>query len=48
MSLMIYSQMSWISDAEYEPSGNSNSSFHVEVDILKLLFLYDFFILLHV
>ena len=32
-----------MSDTEYDPSGNSNSSFHVGADILNLLFLYDFF-----
>ena len=32
-----------MSDTEYDPSGNSNSSFDVVVDILNLLFLYDFF-----
>ena len=30
-------------DIEYDPSGNSNSSFHVRADILDLLFLYEFF-----
>ena len=43
--LIIYS---WISDTEYDPSGNSNSSFHVEADILNTLFLYDFFIFPHI
>ena len=38
----------WISDAEYDPSGNSNSSIHFGVDILHLLFLYDFFVFFHV
>ena len=40
--LMIYSKLSWISDIEHDPSGNSNLSFHVGTDILNLLFLYDF------
>ena len=40
---MIYSNWSSISDSEYDPSGNSNSSFHVGADILNL-FLYDFYI----
>ena len=31
-----------ISDTEYDPSGNSNLSFHVGADILNL-FLYEFF-----
>ena len=32
-----------MSDTEYGPLGNSNSSFHVGADILNLLFLYGFF-----
>ena len=43
VSFKIYSKQSLISD----PSGNSNSSFHVGVDIVNLLFLYDFFIFFH-
>ena len=39
--LMVYSEKYWISDPEYEPSGNSNLSFHVGVNILNLLFSYD-------
>ena len=31
-----YSKYSGISDTEYDPSGNSNSSFHVGADILTL------------
>ena len=31
-----------MSEIEYDPSGNSNSSFHVRADILNLLFLNDF------
>ena len=27
---------------EYDPPGNSNSTFHIGADILNLLFLYDF------
>ena len=27
-------------DSEYDPSGNSNLSFHIGADILNLLFLY--------
>ena len=27
-------------EIEYDPSGNSNSSFHVGAEILKLLLLY--------
>ena len=34
---------SWISDVEYDLSGNSTLSFHVGADILHLLLLYDFF-----
>ena len=43
-----YSKQSWIPDADYDPSGNPNSSFHIGADVLNLLFLYDFFIFLHV
>ena len=43
----MYSKQSLISDAEYDQSGNSNSSFHVGADILNLLFLYDFLIFFH-
>ena len=32
-----------IFDAEYEPSGNSNLSFHVGADILNLLLFYELF-----
>ena len=39
--------MIW-NDIEYDPSGNSNSSFHFRADILNLLFLYDFLIFFHV
>ena len=31
-----------MSDTEYGPSGNSNSSFHVGADILNLLFCTTF------
>ena len=34
--------ISWISDTKYDPLGNSNLSFHVLVDVLNLLFLYNF------
>ena len=37
-----------MSDREYDPSSNSNFSFHVRADNLNSLFLYDFFIFLHV
>ena len=37
----------WICDVKSDPSGNSNLSFHVGVDILNLLFLYKFFISFH-
>ena len=43
MFFNIDSKYSWISDIEYDPLGNSSSSFHVVDDILNLLFLYDFF-----
>ena len=38
--LIIYSKYSWISDTEYEPSGNWNSSFQVGADTLILAFLW--------
>ena len=44
----IYSKKSWISDIEVDPSGNSNSAFHVGADVLNLLFLYDFYVFFHV
>ena len=40
----IQSKYSEISNTEHDPSGHSNSSFHVGADILNLLFLHDFFI----
>ena len=33
-----------MSDTEYDPSGNSDSSFHVGADILNSLSLFDFYI----
>ena len=36
-----------MSDVEYHPSGNSDSSFQVGADILNLL-LYEFFMFFHV
>ena len=39
--LKIYSKYSLISDIEYDPSGNSNSSLHAEGDILNLLLFYE-------
>ena len=43
--LMIYSKESWLSDAEYDPSDNSNSSFHVWAYIINLIiFVWHFFI----
>ena len=42
----IYSEWSWISDIEYDPSGNSKSLFHVGIDIeiyySYMTFLYFF------
>ena len=32
----------WISDAEYDPVGNSNFSLHIDPDILSLMLLFDF------
>ena len=46
--LMNNEQSFCISNIEYDPLGNSNSSFDILTDILNLLFLYDFFILFHV
>ena len=46
--LITYSKQSWIPDTEYDPSDNSNLFFYVEVHVLNLLFLYDFFIFFHV
>ena len=37
-----------IYDIEYDPSCNSNSSFHVRADILNLLFLYGLFTFFHI
>ena len=37
-----------MSDTENDPSGNSDSSFHVAAGISNLLLLYDFFIFLYV
>ena len=37
---------SWISDTEYDPSGNSNSLFHVGADILNIVFVWRFYIFL--
>ena len=34
-----------MSDTEYDPSGNSNFSFHVGVDVLDLLFFIIFCLL---
>ena len=40
--LMIHSKYLWISDTDYDTSGNSNLLFHVGADMLNLLFLYNF------
>ena len=37
-----------MSDIEYDPSGNSNSSLRVGADILNLLLLYELFRFFHV
>ena len=37
MFFKIYSKYSGISDTEYDPSGNSHSSFHVGADILNVV-----------
>ena len=44
----IYSKQSLIFDTEYDPSGNSNLSFHVWADILNLLLLCELFMFFHV
>ena len=36
-----------MSDTEYDPSGNSNLSFHVGADILNLLLSYKIFMFFH-
>ena len=41
--LMDYNILAWISYIEYDPSGNSNSSFHVGDDTFNVLFLYNLF-----
>ena len=46
--LKTYLKLSWIFGTEYDPSGNSNSSFHAGADILNLLSLDDFFMFYHV
>ena len=40
--LLIYPKLSWISDTEYDPSGNSNLSFDGGAEILNLLFFITF------
>ena len=37
-----------MSDIEYDPLGNSNSSLHVGAGILNLLLLYELFMFFHV
>ena len=37
-----YSKYSWVSDTEYDPSGNSNLLFYGGADILNLLFYINF------
>ena len=46
--LYLYSKYCWISDTEYDPSGDSKSSFKVGADIVNLLLLYDFFVFFYV
>ena len=38
----IQNNCEYLSDTGYDPSGNSNSSFHIGVDILNLLFCMTF------
>ena len=45
---MIYSKEFGISDTEYDPTSNSNLSFHADLGILNLLLLYDFLVFFHV
>ena len=35
-------------DTEYDPSGNSNLSFHVRAETLSLLFLRTYFFFFHI
>ena len=48
MFLNIYPKYSRISDIEYDPSGNSNSSFQGGADILDLLFCVTFLFFFHI
>ena len=41
--LNIYSKLFWMSNIEYDPSGNSNYSSSAGADILNSLFSYEFF-----
>ena len=43
-----YTQNNLESDTEYDPSGNSNVSFHVGTHILNSLLLYELFMFFHV
>ena len=38
----------FLNDTEYDPSGNSNLSFHIGADILNLLLSYVLFMFFHV
>ena len=44
----IYSKESWIANVEYDPSFNSNLSFHVPGDILNSLLLCELFMFFYV
>ena len=48
VSFNIYSKRSWISDIQYGPLDELNSSYHVTTEILMLSFLYECFIFFHV
>ena len=38
----MFFKISWVADIEFDPSGNSNLSFHAGADILNLLLLCEF------
>ena len=46
--LIMYSKQPWISDIQYGPSGESNSSLYVGPNILNLLLFYVKLIISHV
>ena len=48
MFFNIYLKKSWISDIEYDPSGNSNSSFNVAADTCYNLINQYIYIYIHI